>query len=107
MLGALNEALETVRLADDSYDKFKENFLMKNSLALNIIQIGEMSMQLSDELKSKHEEIPWKEIKAMRNVAVHKYIKFDYKIAWDTVKEDIPALKEFCETELLDCKPPS
>ena len=42
-----------------------------------ILQIGELVVFLSDELKMQYDEMPWHDIKSMRNIAAHQYHKFD------------------------------
>lgn len=41
--------------------------------------------------------MPWREIKAMRNIAAHNYGEIDVDILWETAIDDIPCLKKYCE----------
>jgi uncharacterized protein with HEPN domain len=41
--------------------------------------------------------MPWKDIKAMRNIAAHNYGEIDLEVLWETVSTDVPILKEYCE----------
>ena len=36
-------------------------------------------------------------MQANRNVVAHNYGKIDKEILWETIMNDIPALKEYCE----------
>ena len=54
--------------------------------------IGEAAGRISDELKSKHPAIPWKEMKLMRNLVIHQYDSVDYSQVWDTTQKDLPVL---------------
>ena len=74
----------------------RENFVWKNSISMDILQIGELVGKLSDELKQLHAEVPWRPIKAMRNIAAHHYGSFDIEILWETATEDIPQFEAFC-----------
>lgn len=67
-----------------------------------IIQIGELAGQLSDDLKNERREVPWKLIKDMRYIFVHDYSCVDNEIVWDTLKRNIPDLKDKCEKILDD-----
>ncbi|MDR1962086.1 MAG: DUF86 domain-containing protein, partial [Gracilibacteraceae bacterium] len=69
----------------------------RNSLAMCIFQIGEMSIHLSDDFKEKNGDIPWKQIRGMRNIAAHHYGSFSNKQLWSTVTDDIPVLRSCCE----------
>lgn len=63
-------------------------------------QIGELVTVLSDEFKEEYKEIPWRDIKAMRNIVAHRYGTVDKEMLWNTVHEDVPELKGFCKTVL-------
>ena len=89
---------------------FLESSVYKNSLALCVLQIGELVTLLSDDYKASKNSVEWKSIKGMRNVVAHKYGKFDFDVLWETVTEDIPKLKAFCESEMgseLNQDPPT
>ncbi|MCL2141167.1 MAG: DUF86 domain-containing protein [Dehalococcoidia bacterium] len=65
-----------------------------------LAQIGELTTHISDEFKDTHLEIPWKDIRGMRNVAAQHYGNFSPKYLWQTINEDIPELRWFCEFQL-------
>ena len=66
-----------------------------------IIQIGELANRLSDEIKEANKDIPWRAIRGMSNLHAHDYENVDLEIVWNTLAEDIPALKETLEKLLL------
>ena len=78
-------------------EKYDESSTHRNALALCVLQIGELVGVLTDDFKEEHPEMPWKDIKQMRNVVAHRYGAFDFDILWETVTNDIPTLKAFCE----------
>jgi uncharacterized protein with HEPN domain len=71
---------------------------------MHIVQILKLSAHLTDEFKLNFSEIPWKQIKAMRNFVAHNYAKLDLKYLWSTIKNDVPNLYNFCKktTEMYD-----
>lgn len=73
------------------------NPLYRNAVAMGILQIGELTTHLSDEFKAEYNQMPWQDIKGMRNVAAHHYGSIDSKMLWATAGEDIPELKRYCE----------
>ena len=77
-------------------DEFVSDFVIKNAVAMCILQIGELVSKLTDEFKAKHTTMPWREIKGMRNIAAHNYGQIDPDILWETANDDISILKEFC-----------
>jgi len=56
--------------------------------------IGEASNGLTEDLQNKFTDIEWSILKGIRNILVHEYFGIDYDIIWDTIKNNIPELKE-------------
>jgi len=79
-----------------SFDVFESSPVYRNSIALCILQIGELVGHLSDGFKAAHTQIPWRQIKLMRNIVAHRYGTVDNTITWDVVESDIPQLREYC-----------
>lgn len=80
-----------------THDNFINDFIAKNAISMCILQIGELVGKLSEDFKLKNNKMPWREIKAMRNIAAHNYGEIDADILWETAIDDIPCLKEYCE----------
>ena len=82
----------------DSFELFLNDYNYQDAVSMPIFQIGELVKHLSDEFKSQHEsEIPWKEIRGMRNLFAHNYLGMNIKEIWEVAVIDIPVLKRFCE----------
>ena len=65
----------------------------QRSTAFSIQYMGECAKGLSTELRERHPEVGWREMIRMRDFIAHNYDNVDLSIQWDTVKNDIPALK--------------
>lgn len=87
---------ETNQEYGDSKEQFLANHTYRNALSLCILQIGELSAILSEEFKTQYKEIPWRDIKAMRNIVAHHYGAIDIEMLWNTAHDDIAELKKFC-----------
>jgi uncharacterized protein with HEPN domain len=65
-------------------------------LALAILKcieiVGEASAAISTETTSRYPEIPWRQIRGMRNRLVHGYYEIDLDVVWDTVVHDLGPL---------------
>lgn len=91
---------ETVQRFGDSAEIFQEDAIYRNAAALCILQIGELVGNLSEDFRAQHPSVPWRQIKAMRNVVAHKYGTIDPDTTWEIIKDDIPALKKYCQSIL-------
>lgn len=62
----------------------------------NIEIIGEAKKQINRSAPDfilQHPELPWAQMRGMRNVAIHEYFFVDLEVVWTTVKDDFPKLK--------------
>jgi len=91
-----DEISETIERFGADYIVFKQDSVYKNATALCVLQIGELTTHFSDEFKQTYTNIPWNQIKALRNVVAHNYGKIDDESLWETITVDIPELKEYC-----------
>lgn len=82
---------------------FNSNVSFQDAVSMAVEQIGENAKRLSDEFINKHKEIPWHLVRGMRNILTHEYENIDFDEVWDTVINDIPALRGFCEGVLKNC----
>ena len=65
-----------------------------DAVVRNIEIVGEAAKNLSEEYQEQYPKIPWSQIMATRNKVVHEYFGVDLEILWETIKEDLPALKK-------------
>ncbi|MBR4334174.1 MAG: DUF86 domain-containing protein [Clostridia bacterium] len=79
---------------------FASDTVYQNAVALCLLQIGELAGHLSESYRAAHPDIPWRQIKALRNIIAHNYGSVDAETAWEIVQEDIPALRQHCEKEI-------
>jgi len=79
----------------------KQEFLARTYLQDAVIRrlevIGEAVKSLPSDFRDRHSGIPWQEIAGMRDVLIHEYFGVDLNLTWQTVKQDIPALKSKLE----------
>ena len=87
-----------VRL-NHSEKAFRKDKGLSAGAVFYIAQIGELSAHFSEEFKEAHNEIPWREMKGMRNILIHEYHAASPKTIWETATEDIPMLRNL----LLEC----
>ena len=91
---------EAVRRFGNDGEVFCADAIYQNAIALCLLQIGELAGHLSDEYRAAHTAIPWRQLKALRNIIAHNYGSVDAETAWEIVQNDIPALRTYCENEM-------
>ena len=82
-------------------ESFLENLMMQDAVMHQIEIVGEASNRISDGFQEQHLNLPWMQMRAIRNKIVHDYRGINLQIIWDTVKNDLPALKAQVQ-KLLD-----
>ena len=71
-------------------------------ICFNILQIGELAKGLSDAFIYKYSNVPWKNIKGMRDKVAHGYGTINLDQVWQTAVNDIKPLREYCERIIND-----
>jgi uncharacterized protein with HEPN domain len=62
------------------------------SIVKDVEIVGEAASRVSEDLRSRHPELPWKALVATRNRLVHAYFDINRDIVWNTVAADLPPL---------------
>ena len=85
-----------------SFDAYIGDIKIQYACGMCIIQIGELISRLSEDFIRENKIVPWRAIRAMRNIYAHDYEKTDHDTVWVTLTEDIPALKAQLQQILAD-----
>lgn len=95
-LGDILDAIERIEgyMAGVKKKDFMDNFMMQDAIMRQIEIIGEASNSVSDEFQEKHQELPWFQMRGIRNKIVHDYRGINLDIIWDTVVNNLPPLKK-------------
>lgn len=80
------------------FSDFEGSEIYQAAAAMFIMQIGECAKNISNEFKLEHPAIPWHSIVGLRNIYAHEYHHIDDTIIWETIKNKIPELSEFCDS---------
>ena len=56
--------------------------------------IGEAAKNISSEFKESHPAILWKKAAGTRDKLIHHYFGVDYEAVWETIRKDLPELKD-------------
>lgn len=81
----------------DSEKGFLQNPVFRNAVSMPVQQIGELAKHLSDDFLAAYPQIPWRQIKGMRDWFAHQYLGMDAAVIWAVANEGLPSLQSFCE----------
>jgi uncharacterized protein with HEPN domain len=76
------------------YPTFCVDRRTQDAIIKNIAVMGEATNGIPGEVRAGHPEIPWEEMRDIRNVLIHEYFGTSLPILWHTVTEDLPPLAE-------------
>ena len=79
-----------IRSASDLRDHPLERAGIERMLTI----IGEAAKNLSPQLRKGYPNIPWKATAGMRDKIMHHYFGVDYEAVFETIRVDLPVLKQ-------------
>lgn len=80
-----------------SREAFLDDKRTQQAVILNLIIIGEAAtkvMEADDAFVRSHTEIPWRNMRGMRNRIAHGYFDIDLEVVWGTLQSALPHLLE-------------
>ena len=90
----ITEAVSAIEyfLAGIEKEVFLESDLLQSAVLQKLSILGEASARISDELKNRYPQTPWKKIVEFRNIAIHVYFSMNWEIIWAAATKNAPAL---------------
>ncbi len=85
-----------------TFDEFTRDLKTQSAIQYQVLVIGEAAYRLTDPFLAATPDIPWRDIKQMRNVLAHAYDIIRLDIVWQTATESVPTL-----LTVLQAIPPS
>ncbi|MBI2300140.1 MAG: DUF86 domain-containing protein [Armatimonadetes bacterium] len=73
---------------------FDADTMLQAAVMYRIGVIGEAVSAIPEELKDRHAQIPWRDIRNMRNVLTHVYFGVDLDQVWEVIQHDLKPLAE-------------
>ena len=80
-------------LAGISKESFLDNDLLRSAVLNKLTIIGEAAARLGKDFKAAHSDVPWEDIVAFRNIAVHAYFSVNWSIVWSAATRNVLDLK--------------
>jgi uncharacterized protein with HEPN domain len=104
--GAIERATEYLRVFA-TLDAFKQQRRDQDAIIRNLEIIGEAArkiQKLAPEFLKAHPELPWSQMRGIRDKVIHEYFDVDLTVIWGTVKDELPNLKQQIDALLFNLK---
>ncbi len=89
ILDAATELAEVTRVG---HEAFRASPLHARAAERLLEIIGEASNTLSEDFKSRHDDVAWRDIAALRILLAHHYHRVDLDQVWEIATSAVPAL---------------
>ena len=80
-----------------TFGSFKADQKTIDAVIRNLEIIGEAAGHVPDEIAHRYDQLPWEEMRGMRNVLIHEYFGVSIGILWHTITHNLPPLVEQLE----------
>ena len=87
------EAIDAIQKEATSRADFDANKMVRVWCLHHIVVIGEAAARVSEALRARHSEVPWRRVVAMRNAVVHGYFQVDWDEVWNVVEREMAPLR--------------
>lgn len=91
-----DEVSMTLEACEGNRERFEKSLVLRNACAMAIGQVGELAKHLSDDALTGMPEIPWRNVKGLRDCFDHGTHHLNVQIMWETALEDIPMFRKIC-----------
>ena len=75
-----------------TYEQFAADRKTIDAVSYAIVVIGEAAAALKEAGPALAPEIPWSDLRGMRNRVTHEYFGVDVRVLWETATSDLPPL---------------
>jgi len=94
----VRDILDSIRAIEEyvhgmTYAQFARDRKTLDAAVRNMITIGEAAANVPAAVQGRFPEIPWDNMRRMRNVVVHIYFGVNLPDVWKTIQDDLPPLK--------------
>ena len=77
-----------------SRGQWDQDRLRRDAVLYRLLLLGEIASALTDALRDRYPDVAWRQIRAFRNLAVHKYFGVDWAVVWKIAQDEVPLLEE-------------
>ena len=101
----LEDILEAIQLIEKfvkgmEFTDFQDDPKTRYAVVHALLIISEASRRLSDAVKKRHPDIPWRNVANSGNIYRHEYHNINDRMIWKTLTDRLPPLKRAIKKEL-------
>lgn len=74
------------------FSGFASDALLRDAVLYNVLIIGEAARYVPAEVQSRNPEVPWRELREIRNFVAHVYHGVSYRYIWRMITNDLPVI---------------
>jgi uncharacterized protein with HEPN domain len=102
------EAIGKIRrfTAGLSPESFSADAKTMDAVIRNLEIVGEAARNVPDDIRSKHPQIEWRRVVALRNILIHRYFGVDTEVIWDIIQNKLPVLENQTKSILEEIDSP-
>lgn len=94
----LDRAREAVDMTGGRSRSDMDTNRMLNLALVRLMEvIGEAAGRVPENFRSRHPQVPWRDITDLRNRLIHGYDSVDFDRLWTIIQDDLPRLIEQLE----------
>jgi uncharacterized protein with HEPN domain len=101
-IGDMVEAISKIRAYVTGHDStsFASDGKARDAVVWNLAVLGEAARAIPDDVVEANPQIPWRKMRALRNLLIHEYFGISDAIVWSTVADDVLPLEADLQTVL-------
>ncbi len=86
--------------ASHSLDSFAADQMAVDAVVRNFEVIGEAARHVDAVTVARLSEIPWQDMRDLRNLLIHEYFGVSVPIIWETISRDLRSVREVIRRDL-------
>ncbi|ONH26430.1 DUF86 domain-containing protein [Pseudofrankia asymbiotica] len=80
-------------LEDVTRERWDTDRVLRDAVLYRMLLLGEIASSLPDDLRDRYPDVAWRQIRAFRNLAIHRYFGVDWAVVWKIAHEEPPVLE--------------
>jgi uncharacterized protein with HEPN domain len=98
----LGDILESIRLIEEfvcgmGFETYRQDSKTQAAVERKLLIISEAAIRLREDAEALCPGVPWRDIRGSGNWLRHQYDSVDLETIWNTIQDDLPALKAAVE----------